>query len=231
MRAVQTCTSRSITTKALRTLILDTIRTVSTYAIENEEAFIEKIRDASQIQQEEAAKEQKRKVAKAKKRFSELDILIKKLYESYATGKIPERRFDMLSTEYEKEQADLEQFIEEGQKELEQYHTDTDRVEQFLQLTKKYRDFSELTTPMLNEFVEKVMVHAPEKIDGERCQEIDIYLNFIGNFKVPMPEPTPEELAEMEKQKKQRAANRRKYERRKERKRQEQMKAEQEKTA
>ena len=70
---------------------------------------------------------------------------------------------------------------------------------------------------MIFEFVDKILVHAPEKIDGERTMEIDIYLKFIGKFDIPMPEPTPEELAEMEAQRKKRAANREKYYRKKER--------------
>ena len=81
-------------------------------------------------------------------------------------------------------------------------------MEQFLELAKKYTDFSELTTPMLLEFVDKVLVHAPEKIDGERTQEVEIFLKFIGKFDVPTPEPTPEELAEEERRKRRRAASR-----------------------
>ena len=49
---------------------------------------------------------------------------------------------------------------------LSSFEEDTDRAEQFLSLAKKYTDFSELTTPMINEFIEKIIVHAPEKIDG-----------------------------------------------------------------
>ena len=77
-----------------------------------------------------------------------------------------------------------------------------------------------LTTPIIFEFVDKILVHAPEKIDGERTMEIDIYLKFIGKFDIPMPEPTPEELAELEAQRKKRAANRAKYYRKKERQKQ-----------
>ena len=69
---------------------------------------------------------------------------------------------------------------------------------------------------MIHEFVEKILVHAPEKIDGERSVQVDIYLRFIGNFPVPIPEPTPEELSKQEAERKQRAANRRKYYQRKE---------------
>ena len=64
---------------------------------------------------------------------------------------------------------------------------------------RKYTDFTELTAPMIHEFVEKILVHAPDRSTGERVQEIEIYLNFIGKFEVPMPEPTEEELAAEEK--------------------------------
>ena len=50
---------------------------------------------------------------------------------------------------------------------------------------------------MLNEFVEKILVHAPVRADRERTQEVEIYLNFIGNVEIPAPEPTPEELEQM----------------------------------
>lgn len=131
--------------------------------------------------------------------------LIKKLYESYATDKISEKRFEMLSGEYEREQEELESSIANIQTELDAFDADTARVDQFLALTKKYIDFSVLTTPMIYEFVDKILVHAPDKSTGDRTQEVDIYLKFIGKFDVPMPEPTPEELAEMEKQRKRRA--------------------------
>ena len=206
---------------------MDTIRTVSEYAIANEAEFQQKVMEASKIKQASAAKELKKKLSKAKKRCAELDILIQKLYESYAMGKITEHRFDMLSAQYEQDQAELETLIASEQEELEIYETDASRAEQFLALAKKYTDFTELTTPMINEFIEKIIVHAPEKIDGERTMEIDIYLKFIGKFDVPIPEPTPEEIAAAEADRKRRAAQREKYLRKKARKEQKKLEAQQ----
>ncbi len=98
------CCGHYITTKVLRTLILDTIRTVSTFAISNQEAFMEKVRSASQFRQAEAAKGARRKLNKDKKRIAELDTIIKKLYESFAVGRITDERFDSLLADYEAEQ-------------------------------------------------------------------------------------------------------------------------------
>ena len=192
------CSGHYITTKAIRALILDTIRTVSAYAISDEKGFIEKIRAASQIRQDNAAKELKRKLNRDRKRSAELDGLIQKLYESYATGNLTEKRFKLLSDGYEREQEELDAAIEREQAELDTFNADTDRADQFLEMVKRYTDFSVLTTPMIMEFVDKIVVHAPDRSSGERTQEVDIYLKFIGKFDVPIPEPTPEELAEQE---------------------------------
>ena len=157
---------------------------------------------------------------KAKKRSAELDGLIRKLYEAYATGKLTEKRFEMLSAEYEKEQAELDAAITEDEAKLTAYDTDTERVDQFLALARKYTDFSVLTNQMILEFIDKIIVHAPTKVDGEREQEVEIYLKFIGKFDVPMPEPTAEEQAEQEKQRQRRAYYRERGRRQRERARQ-----------
>ena len=207
-RVESECSSHYINTKALRALILETIQRASTFAIENQEEFIQRVREASQVRQTEEAKNLKKKINKAKKRCAELDMFIKKIYESYAREQISEKRFESLTAGYEKEQAELEAFIEAEQENIDAFISDTERVEQFLELTKKYTDFSELTTPMLLEFVNRVVVHAPEKVNGERFQEVEIYLNFIGKYDVPAPELTPDEQAEEERKRLHRAANR-----------------------
>ena len=187
------CSNHHISTKALRTLILETIRYASAYAISNEAEFIQKVRAASEVRQAQAAKELKRKLNKDKRRCEELDTIIKKLYESYAVGRIGEERFDTLLAGYEQEQTALRQSVMEAESALDSFEQDTANVERFLALAKKYTDFSELTTPMINEFIDKIIVHAPEKIDGDRTQQVDIYLKFIGRFELPAPELTPEE--------------------------------------
>ena len=102
------CCGHYIRTKAVRELVLNTIRTVSAFAISNQEEFAEKVRAASQIKQKEAAKETKRRLSKDKKRIAELDNIIKKLYESFAIGHITDERFDTLLAEYEAEQKTLQ---------------------------------------------------------------------------------------------------------------------------
>lgn len=178
------------------------------------------MREASEVRQKETAKELKRKISKAKKRCAELDGLIKKLYESFAAGHLTEKRFAMLSGDYEQEQAELETTIVQDSEKLNAYEEDTDRVDQFLALAKRYTDFSVLTTPMIYEFIDHIDVHAPEKIGGDRVQEVDIYLKFIGKFDVPLPEPTEEEIQQEEKARQRREYYRERGRRQREREKQ-----------
>ena len=212
------CFRHYISTKALRTLLLETIRLTSQYAAGNKEEFEQKVREASETKQSQAAKDLKRRIAKAKKRTAELDGLIKKLYESYAMGKISESRFDMLIAEYEKEQEEVNVLAETEQTKLDVYESDSERVAQFLALAKKYTDFTELTPQMIYEFVDKILVHAPEKINGERTQEVEIYLKYIGKFDVPIQESDAETNSEEEKKRKQRKYSREYQQRKKQEK-------------
>ena len=192
------CCQHYIRSDAVRELILEAIRSVSTYAVENEAAFVEQVRSVSELRRAESVKVLKQRVRWEQKRIAELNGIIKKLYESYATGKIMEKRFEMMSAEYEQEQAGLEESVATEQAELDAFEADTARADQFMALARKYTDFSELTTPMINEFVDKILVHKADYSTGERVQEVEIFLKFIGKFKLPEPTLTPEELAEQE---------------------------------
>lgn len=209
-RETMECSSHHVSTKALRALILKTIQTVSRYALSNEMEFTRKVREASALQQAQEVKEAKARIRKAQKRCKELDVLIQKLYESYALNKITEKRFDDFLAAYEQEQAELKAVLETDTGELQAYEADSDHIASFLKLARKYRDTDELTTPMIYAYIEKIIVHAPEKINGERHMQLDIYLKFIGNFQVPQTDPTAEEIAAEEKRRQQRTKNREK---------------------
>jgi hypothetical protein len=160
------------------------------------------------------------KIAQAEKRHGELDVLIQNLYEANVLGKLTDKRYQMLSQQYEKEQAELEQTLAAAKEELSAMEKTTSEADQFIRLAKKYPDLTKLTAPILNEFVDKILVHEPEKIDGERSQEIEVHLKFIGKFDLPAPELTAEELAEEQKLRERRAKNRESTRRYYERKRQ-----------
>ncbi|MBO4389873.1 MAG: recombinase family protein [Lachnospiraceae bacterium] len=210
-RNIKLCTGHYINVKAVTSLILETIREACKNAIEDEAGFLENIRAASDLREQEEVKNLQHALAVQEKRNDELDVLIKRLYEEYVGGKLTERRFQMLVKDYETEQTELEASIEEAKSRLAQYQDDTDHAEEFIALARRYQDFTELTVPMINEFIDKVLVHKPERIDGVRTQEVEIYLRFAGKVELPAHEPTPEELQEMKRKEMRRRWDRNRY--------------------
>jgi len=142
----------------------------------------------------------------------------KEYYEDNANGKLSDERYTLLSANYEKEQADLRNQNTELSCQLTAYETDSFKADRFIEIVKRYTEFDTLTNAMLNEFVEKIYVHEADKSSGQREQQVDIHLNFIGHFELPheeLPPPTAEELEEEEKRRRrleyQREANKRWY--------------------
>jgi hypothetical protein len=216
---VKVCSSHNISTKAIKSIILQVIQAASKSAIEDEEAFKQRLMQEGQERLIESTKSLEKKLSQDKKRCAELDDLIQGLYEANFLKKISDKRFQMLSARYEKEQEELEQAITAAEVELEQFHSDSQNTEHFIQLAKRYTDFSELTTPMLNHFVDKILVHESVKVDGEWTQEVEVYLNYIGKFELPEVELTAEEQEQLAKDKKRRADSRERCKRYRERQR------------
>jgi hypothetical protein len=183
-----------ISTANLRTIALDAIRAVSDYVKGNEAEFTRLVREESESRTAAGAKENKRRLARDQRRVAELDKLIKQTYEDKVSGALSAKRFEILSCEYEAEQETLEAEITAIETSLAEFEADTGRAERFVEVVRKYTDFSELTPSMLNEYIEKILVYEAEKTSHRRKQRVEVYLNFIGQFNVPIDgEPAEEE--------------------------------------
>jgi DNA invertase Pin-like site-specific DNA recombinase len=188
------CTAHYISVSNLREITLTAIRTVSEFVKADEAEFMRLVREESESQTAEGAKENKRKLDRDKRRVAELDKLIKGLYEDKVGGSLSAKRFEILSREYETEQENLEAEIAEIEASLAAFAEDTGKAERFIEIVRKYTDFSELTASMLNEYVERIKVFEAEKINHRRKQRVEVHLNFIGQFNVPIEvEPIEEE--------------------------------------
>ncbi len=211
-KAETPCSANTFSAKALRVLLTDTIRTVSRYALENEDDFLQRLCSCA-VHPSDDVKPVKKRIAALERRASERNRVLKKLYEDYALDRIPESRYDALSAEYEAELSHTEEAIAAEKQRLEQIIATQDNAERFLELARRFRDCAEFTDEQLSLFTDRVIVHETVKdADGERSRRIEILLNFIGAFHIP-DEPvelTPEERKREEALKKRRIYQRRK---------------------
>ena len=181
----RSCTCHYIRVPVIENIILNAIRRVSGYVRENETEFIGRVRETSLLQMEISVKENRKNLNQLKHRREKVGGLVKRLYESYATDKISEKNFTELMKGYDTEMETLDREIKELQTAVDNYNTNSIKADKFVDLVKQHTEFTKLTPTILNEFVEKVIVHEAVKVNGKREQRIDIHLNFIGNFQPP----------------------------------------------
>ena len=196
-------TQHRINESAVLTLVSDTLRAIAEYSRNDRTEFIHTVQETQVAQQSADISKKRRRLAAAQKRAGELEKLICKIYEDNALGKLPDARYKALDAQYAKEQDALEIEIAELEKAVTGYEQSQKSAEKFIALIDKYENFDTLTNTMLNEFVEKILVHErARKGSQDTTQEIEIYFNFLGRYIPPSLQPvplTPEEQEELQK--------------------------------
>ena len=196
-------TQHRIKAEAVLTLIADMLRAIAEYSRNDRAEFIRTVQETQAAQQTADISKKRKRLAAAQKRAGELEKLICKIYEDNALGKLPDARYKALDTQYAKEQDALEIEIAELEKAVTGYEQSQKSAEKFIALIDKYENFDTLTNTMLNEFVEKILVHErARKGSQDTTQEVEIYFNFVGRYIPPALQPvplTPEEQEELRK--------------------------------
>ena len=196
-------TQHRINEDVVLSLVSEMLKAIAEYAKHDRAEFVRVVQEAQSSQQTAEVKKQRTRLATAKQRVSELEVLLCKIYEDNILGKLSDSRYATLDAQYEKEQSELTaeiSVLEKAVKSYEKHEKDADR---FIALIDKYENFDKLTIAMLNEFIEKILVHERDRKGSiQTTQEVEIYFNFVGRFVPPAfgeAELTPEELEEIRK--------------------------------
>ena len=175
-----TCTAHFIRAVTLEKIVLAHMKRVLTYVQQFETAFVKREMEKANVNRQTSVEKAKLDIVTLKRRDEDLDVLFKRIYEDMVAGRLSPERFDKLSTQYEEEQKQVRQVIGELQSLIDDGEQEAHDLRQFLKSVRKYTDPDELTAEMLNELVDKIIVHAPDKSSGHRRQKIDIYYKAAG---------------------------------------------------
>ena len=196
-------TQHRINESVVMELISELLKAIAEYASHDRAEFIRVVQEAQDSQQTAEVRKKKTRLATIKTRLKELEVLLCKIYEDNILGKLPDNRYATLDTQYGKEQAELTEEIFSLEASLTAYEKNKKSAENFISLIDKYQSFDNLTITMLNEFIDKILVHERDrKGSTQTTQEIEVYFNFVGRFVPPAfgeVELTPEELEELRK--------------------------------
>ena len=181
-----TCSAHYIREDVLRELVLERIRAVNAYIRQDAESFQEEWLQCRRSDQERSIREDRKRVEQAKKRLADLDVLLSRLYEDFVLGDLSKERYKKMTADYEAEQERLKLEIEVTEEWLETQETMNADVDAFVALTQKYVDVPELTPTIVNEYIKKIEVFAPDKSSGKRVQKVKIYFNFVDDVEIPV---------------------------------------------
>lgn len=180
-----TCSIHFIRQSVLEKLVLEHIQNTVRYVRDYEDAFVRMVSDRSAAEQKKELAAKRKTLAVSKGRMSELDRLFQRIYEDNVSGRLSDERFLKLSTGYEAEQKELQEKVSALQEELAGQEQEAMNVERFLTTVRKYTEIQALNATILNEFVEKIIVHAPDKSSGKRQQRVEISYNCVGVLSLP----------------------------------------------
>ncbi|MHA6314801.1 DUF4368 domain-containing protein [Streptococcus anginosus] len=182
-------------------LIQDTLKDIKKYLDEDNEAFICSIQNEMEEKEKIEIEKKKVRLTESQNRLRELERLMCRIYEDMILNKIPNSRYEILNNQYETEQITLSKEIKDLEQQVSRYEKETDRARKFISLISRYENFDELTTTMINEFVEKIIVHERDRKGSQTSkQKIEIYFNFIGNYELPQAELSEEKKQKLEKE-------------------------------
>lgn len=176
------CTMHYIRNVVVERIVLENLKEVIQYVSNYEDEFVRMIMDSDMRQRNRELSQKKKRLAEIQKRIGELDTIFQRIYEDNIIGKLSDERFMKMSKGYEDEQRTLQTEADGIQSEFQQEEKKSVDVKRFLAIVKKYTDLTELTPEILREFIDKIIVHAPDKSSGRRLQEIEIIYNHIGEF-------------------------------------------------
>ena len=177
-----TCSAHFIREETLTLFVRQRIFDVTAMFFDDIQGFQNMVYQQRFEEAEKAIKQKKKELEQAKKRIAELDRIFKRIYEDDISGTISHERFLKLSAEYEAEQKELTEFVKAEQTAVDTYEQDRTDFDSFAAIIRKYVGIRELTPTIVNEFVKKIVVHAPDKSSGHRRQKIEIVWNFIGEL-------------------------------------------------
>lgn len=156
------------------------VRRQASEAYENRDVYARLLQYKMDEKTEQEIKAAKSRLKKIDKRLEQLDKIIGKLYEDRVLERITEDRYLDMNGKYETEYAGLKSEKEELLAEINAVTSAEQNAKLFTKLIEEYTDITELNARILNELIDRIVVHEKEIINGEKYQTVEIYYKFVG---------------------------------------------------
>jgi DNA invertase Pin-like site-specific DNA recombinase len=177
-RRLGSCTAHYTSYNNLYSIVLDDIKNQLAKAKKYEETlktFTSEITQSTGVNTEDYTAAE---IEKLKIKLSDINRIVKKLLEQNALGVISDELFAQFTGDYEKESLSIKASISRLSEKLECEKTSMDNADNFITIIRKYLDTTELTTELIIDFIDKIIIHEPKNEHGFRQQKIEIIYRF-----------------------------------------------------
>ena len=187
------CSAHYIRERVIEQLVLEGLQRLMWYIQVYEQKFAQEQMERFGLQEKKELTVKRRELDRAKQRVTEIDRIIQESYEDMTKGLLSEERFATLTLSLENEQKQLKASIPEMEASLKATTDKATDLQRFIERARQVTRLTELMPEIVHEFIEKIVVSQPEKVDGKRHQTVDIYYNTIGLWIAPGPETLEQE--------------------------------------
>ncbi len=182
------CASHYITFDAIYEIVLADIKKNLFWYRKDCARFKEALSQKYKSMTDKKAEQLQAEYEQKQRRYDELNRILCKLYEDNALGKISDSRYELMVGEYEAEQSKIKEGLPELSARLEEIKSKADSTDKFINVIRKYTMVEKLDAALLNELIDKIVVHHKEKSDDGRVfQQIEIFYRFVGKISAEYP--------------------------------------------
>lgn len=175
------CTMHNANYIAVYSIVLADLQAFAKEATEHEQELLDRLSSANDTPQRQALKQAEKELSSCNNRLNEIDSLLQRLFEENVAGRMNAANYERMFAKYQVEQGTLTIRQKDLQRQVDVIRESAGNAEKWIELIKKYIDLQELTAPIINELIERILIREPERIDGKRTQKIEIFYRFIGN--------------------------------------------------
>ncbi len=179
------CSSHQIRISIIDRIVFADLKRHIDFAREHEDEFLKLVSSESMSQINKLINSFNKELSASRARIEKLDSIIQSLYEDKLDGTISNERFKNMNENYEQEQTTLREKVLELEDKIKTYNEHSASTSIFMELVHKFTRIDELTHELVREFIEKVIIHKAEKVNGQRRMKIDIFYNGIGKVDIP----------------------------------------------
>lgn len=148
--------------------------------LKNKDEFIKELLNKSMFEDGKTKSQIEKEIKKNEFRLEELQKITKRMYEDMVLGRITNEMFGEFTIDYEKERNELKQRNNKLYDEINSSKNLERRIQVFVESISKYENLEKLDSKILNELINKIIVHERVMVGKVRTHKIEIEYNFIG---------------------------------------------------